>query len=207
MGEWGFGKIASIILILIVVTLILFGYPAQIWKAVKPLLGFGDIIDGDITEINNNAQNGFTEMLKQIETCKAYKVNRCGCKIDLSSFNKVHSLSFTKNDIRMYNIKERSKTLMARSSDSKVTAKNLNCYVNKNGLKYDEEFVFNFDINGAYILTGYEDVAYGVVNLVTSSRKELAVDDKLQLYKGTEDTCWTVGNFDETLEDCSKKKI
>ena len=206
MSEWGFGKIAGTVLILVVVVLILMGYPSLIWKSVKPLLGFGDFIQEDITEINNIAQDGFIVIAKQIETCKSYKVDRCGCKIDLSFFNKVHSLSFKKDEIRIYNIKERSKTLMARSS--KESAKNLNCYINEdNGLKYEEELVFNFDTNGAYILTGYEEVAYGVLNTVRNSRENFAAGDKFQIYKGAEDICWIAGNFDETLEDCNKKKI
>ena len=192
--EGGMGKIARIILILVVVFLVLVVFPGKIWGAVKQGLGFGsDIPELEINEIDDNAFTGFDELVNGVANCRGLKEDDCGCRVSLSGFYKIHKLIFNDNGVELRRKTERSDTLMGDSlrlnDKKKVEAmKKLNCYYDDGGLKTGKDVVIVFD-KFAYIDDGGSFL--GDIGL-SDDKKNMGVNNGFQLYKTKTGVCWVL---------------
>lgn len=209
-GEWSLEKIAVVLLIVVVLIIVIPSYSSGIKQTAKQLLGFGDEII-DYTKVNENAYNGFNDLVKNIADCRGLNDKKCGCKVDLSQFSYAHVLNFTKGEAKMHFTKERSNLLMGSSlklnEKDKKSMEGLNCYILglgvENGDKKTGALEINFDGKGAFIKKG----GLASINIFDDEGGKLRLGKALQVYKDDKNVlCWITVESKYAIKSCGEKE-
>ena len=146
-------------------------------------------------------------MIKNVNSCRGFKEDGCGCKIELNNFYKTHQLLFSDSGVQMRNIRERTDTLMGDSSKLQYeglvkSSKGLNCYMDKNGMGIKGQLSIKFDDKGAYAVKETSVLDYvGLGDDINNWR----INGNFQLLKNKGNVCWILNSYINTVKSCSWK--
>lgn len=202
MGEWSFGKIAEILLILIVVIVVVMVVPGKSWASAKSLLGFGQF-EIPVQELDEQAYDGFQQIVADVAACRKLKADDCACKVDLSFFSQTHALVLRDERMEMRNIRGKANTLMASSDrlQERGLLRGLNCYYDSSGKRVQSDLQIRFDAAGGYFYR--ESSLFDDVGL-TNDRAARSVDLARMYQKGGE-ICFLGEGVMVNLKQCSVK--
>lgn len=171
------GTLTTILFILIVLFVILIGGGRIIWDAGKSALstfGLINITEVDYSQLNKDAKTSFNTLIKEINTCKNFKSNKCLCDISLSGFDEIHILEIDSSEIKLLNIKDGGRLTMDKQS-----IQNFNCYYeNPSSVEKEDLLLIQFDedlprIDKSFVGVGFmaEDIRFNYNSAIYKSDK------------------------------------
>lgn len=183
MKKGSFSKLASILLIFIIVLISILGGGKLLWNAGKAglsLFGLINITEVDYSQLNTDAKSSFETLIKDIEACKNSQDDNCLCYTSLSGYNKIHQFEIDNKEIKLFNIKDGNSITM-----NKKEINNFNCYYDDSGLNAQDSLIINFDEDLPAIKTGFfsQNVNFFKNPALYKSSKLCLVSTKFDLSK------------------------
>lgn len=213
LGVLKIAEILFIILVLIIISSVIFGYSTTLKESIMKFFGFKTESE-TIHEGNIQAEEEFKNLLDHVEKCSKSKDATCGCTFNINNFNKNHLIISHVSYLELRIITNIKKSEVIKDVNSgtlreKADIKNTNCFFDKNLKKVDVPMArIFFDEEKPYLDTSITSTSIFKIAWETgkqtfggkSSRKYINKD--YPLYKNSkEEICW-LSEKAQNIKEC-----